>query len=172
MGYNKLMVKQTNKTNKEIEELKAVPIIPGQDVERTTEQKEKEKKVNRKLETIKNHLVFWNDVEVIIVELVKEQEKIEFRSAEQRRAINTSVYTKVNNMFENQSAQKLEALKKSITAKIENAGPGVDIPYWEGLLQQLNSHEAKARLEERHKSPLEKKFAHIQTEEQKEEMDR
>merc|ERR1712178_265840 len=38
--YNKLMVKQTNKTNKEIEELNAVPIIPGQDNERTTEQKE------------------------------------------------------------------------------------------------------------------------------------
>lgn len=178
--YNKLMIKQTTKTKKEYEELCLQPDVPL-DQEKTSDEDKISEKISRaakkekyanNLEIIKHHLVFWADVEVIIIELVKEQEKIEFRSAEQRRAINTSVYTKVNNMFENQTASKLESLKKSITGKIENAGPGVDIPYWEGLLQQLNSHEAKARLQERHRSHLEAKFAHIETEEQKEEMER
>lgn len=178
--YNKLMIKQTTKTKKEYDELCLQPDVPL-DQEKTSDEDKISEKISRaakkekyanNLEIIKHHLVFWADVEVIIIELVKEQEKIEFRSAEQRRAINTSVYTKVNNMFENQTASKLESLKKSITGKIENAGPGVDIPYWEGLLQQLNSHEAKARLQERHRSHLEAKFAHIETEEQKEEMER
>jgi len=178
--YNKLMIKQTTKTKKEYDELCLQPDVPL-DQEKTSDEDKiseqisraaKKEKYANNLEIIKHHLVFWADVEVIIIELVKEQEKIEFRSAEQRRAINTSVYTKVNNMFENQTASKLESLKKSITGKIENAGPGVDIPYWEGLLQQLNSHEAKARLQERHRSHLEAKFAHIETEEQKEEMER
>merc|ERR1719210_3062825 len=70
-------------------------------------------------------------------------------------------------MFENKSADQLTKLKLSIKTKIENGGPGVDIPYWEGLLQQLHSFEAKARLTERHQEHLASKFGHIETEEQK-----
>ena len=64
-------------------------------------------------------------------------------------------------MFENKSAESLTALKTQIRNKIEKAGPGVDIPYWEGLLQQLHSFEAKARLTERHDAHLKRKFGDI-----------
>merc|ERR1711976_187142 len=110
-------MKQTTKTQKEYDEFKTIPVLPGEAKEEREERLSTDEKFRKKLATIKLHLEFWNDVEVIIVELVKEQEKIEFRSAEQRRAINTSVYTKVNAMFENQTAQKLEALKRSISSQ-------------------------------------------------------
>ena len=163
-----MVKKQKVKIQGEIKQIEIWPEFPGlkQEGELTKSQKRKELQLKKSL-TYSKHLEFWDDIEVVVTELLKEQEKAEvFRSAEQRRAINTSVYNKVSKMFQDQSAEQLTKLKNQINVKINSGGPGIDIPYWEGLLQQLHSHEAKARLNERHIQHLKIKFPHLKTAEE------
>ena len=61
-------------------------------------------------------------------------------------------------MFQGKSHGQLLALKGQIMARIKSGKAGVDIGYWESLLQQLNAHMARARLRERHQEKLRNKL--------------
>ncbi|XP_072037569.1 splicing factor Cactin-like [Amphiura filiformis] len=125
-------------------------------------------KVYVELEQGKN-AEFWKDMTIITEDEMTKLKKIapELQDgADRREGINASVSNEVANVFQGKSHSQLLALKGTIMQRIKSGKAGVDIGYWESLLQQLNAHMARARLRERHQEKLRHKLASLRQQQQ------
>ncbi|XP_022110580.1 cactin-like [Acanthaster planci] len=108
-----------------------------------------------------SNLEFWKDMTVIAEDELAKLKKISPEGqdgADRREGINASVSTEVAGVFRGKKHSQLLALKEQIMRRIKSGNAGVDIGYWESLLQQLNAHMARARLKEQHQERLKRKL--------------
>lgn len=82
---------------------------------------------------------------------------------DRREGINQAVTSEVSNVFKGKTTNQLLLLEEQIHKKLRG-GEGVDIGYWESLLQQLKAHMAKTRLRERHQEVLRQKLFKLKQE--------
>jgi hypothetical protein len=110
-------------------------------------------KVYQELERGENE-IFWEDMKIVVHdELAKLRLANAAADADQRGSItververpgvHSSVTEDVASIFKGKTPEQLEALKLSITTKVDLKKSGqstakVDLPYWESLLQQLH----------------------------------
>lgn len=125
-------------------------------------------KVYKELEKGRN-LDYWNDITVIVEDELHKLRKLEKQSEYEaavgrREGIHQSVAGDVATVFKGKTAAQLEALQKSIEAKINGKADGIDIGYWESLLSQLKAHMARARLRDRHQENLRHKLEMLKAE--------
>ncbi|XP_038068849.1 cactin-like [Patiria miniata] len=108
-----------------------------------------------------SNLEFWKDMTVIAEDELAKLKKISPEGqdgADRREGINVSVSYEVASVFRGKKHSQLLALKEQIMRRIKSGDTGVDIGYWESLLQQLNAHMARARLKEQHQDKLQRKL--------------
>ncbi|KAK2156039.1 hypothetical protein LSH36_223g02000 [Paralvinella palmiformis] len=94
---------------------------------------------------------YWRDITII------------YYIGERRSGINTSVTEDVNSVFKGKSLIQLGLLEEQIKNKLKG-GEGVDIGYWESLLEQLKAHIARTRLREKHQDQLRRKLFKLKQE--------
>ncbi|XP_071794813.1 splicing factor Cactin-like isoform X2 [Asterias amurensis] len=119
--------------------------------------------VYKELEKASN-LEFWKDMTVIAEDELTKLKKITPEGqdgADRREGINASVSGDVAGVFLAKKHSQLLALKEQIMRRIKSGDAGVDIGYWESLLQQLNAYMARARLKEQHQEKLKRKLASL-----------
>ena len=69
----------------------------------------------------------------------------------------------VTNVFKGKTTSQLMLLEEQIKKKLAG-GEGIDVGYWEALVQQLKAHMAKTRLRERHQEVLRQKLFKLKQE--------
>jgi hypothetical protein len=129
-------------------------------------------KVYIELEQGKN-VGYWRDITIITEEELNKlrkmdptyQNRVQIADfvGDRRSGINPAVIDDVATVFKGKSLQQLELLEKSIHSKLRG-GEGVDVGYWESLLQQLKAHMARTRLRERHQEELRRKLFRLKQE--------
>ena len=82
---------------------------------------------------------------------------------DRREGINESVNDEVTNIFKGKTTSQLLILEEQIKKKLAG-GEGIDVGYWESLVQQLKAHMAKTRLRERHQEVLRQKLFKLKQE--------
>ncbi|CAI4232709.1 unnamed protein product [Auanema sp. JU1783] len=115
-------------------------------------------KVYRSLDETKSP-EFWKDVRCIIDDELKK-----LKADSSRSEIHNSVQAEVLKMFKGSNLTELLELESGITSRINNPGPGVDVAYWEAVLEQLKVHIAKTRLKQLHQSKIQLKLKLIRDE--------
>ncbi|KAI0227276.1 Cactin [Lamellibrachia satsuma] len=110
---------------------------------------------------------YWRDITIITEDECENLRKLDQNSreyvGERRSGINPSVVDDVVNIFKGKTLAQLKGLQQSIQAKLDG-GEGVDVGYWESLLQQLKVHMAKTRLREMHEQQLRRKLFKLKQE--------
>ncbi|XP_074640523.1 splicing factor Cactin-like [Tubulanus polymorphus] len=123
-------------------------------------------KVYIELEEGKN-VDYWKDITIVakdeLGKLRKMDPAVRDMVANRREGINTSVIEDVASIFRGKSHNQLMALKKQMQDKLKG-GEGIDVGYWESLLQQLKAHMARTRLRERHQENLQRKLYKLKME--------
>lgn len=121
-------------------------------------------KVYLELEQGKN-TEYWKDIVVVtedeLLRLRKLDSSRDFR--DRRDGINEAVSEEVVSVFKGKTTVQLQLLEEQMKKKLVG-GEGVDVGYWESLLQQLKAHMAKTRLRERHQEVLRKKLFKLKQE--------
>lgn len=121
-------------------------------------------KVYLELEQGKN-TEYWRDIVTVtedeLLKLKKMQNSEDFR--DRREGINEAVNDEVVSVFKGKTTKQLQLLEQQMKKKLEG-GEGVDVGYWESLLQQLKAHMAKTRLRERHQEVLRRKLFKLKQE--------
>lgn len=121
-------------------------------------------KVYLELEQGKN-TEYWKDIVTVtqdeLVKLRKMENSVDFR--DRREGINEAVNEEVVSVFKGKTTKQLQLLEEQMKKKLEG-GEGVDVGYWESLLQQLKAHMAKTRLMERHQENLRRKLFKLKQE--------
>lgn len=82
---------------------------------------------------------------------------------DRRSGINTAVTGDIQGIFKGKTLSQLAMLEDNIRQKLRG-GEGVDISYWESLLQQLRAHMARTRIRERHQEQLRRKLFKLKQE--------
>lgn len=129
-------------------------------------------KVYIQLEQGKN-VGYWRDITIITEEELNKlrkmdpnyQNRVQIADfvGDRRSGINQAVVDEVQSVFRGKTLQQLELLEKTIRNKL-HGGEGVDVGYWESLLQQLKAHMARTRLRERHQDELRRKLFRLKQE--------
>ncbi|XP_055956096.1 splicing factor Cactin isoform X2 [Patella vulgata] len=123
-------------------------------------------KVYLELEQGKN-ADYWRDIITVSQDELNKLRKLDTTSREyfgdRRDGINQAVTTEVADVFKGKSTNQLKLLETQIKSKLEG-GEGIDIGYWESLLQQLKAHMARTRLRERHQDVLRQKLHELKRE--------
>ncbi|XP_064609618.1 splicing factor Cactin-like [Liolophura sinensis] len=123
-------------------------------------------KVYLELEEGKN-VDFWRDIIIVTEDELKKLRKLDpsirDHVGDRREGINQAVTSEVSNVFKGKTTNQLLLLEEQIHKKLRG-GEGVDIGYWESLLQQLKAHMAKTRLRERHQEVLRQKLFKLKQE--------
>ncbi|KAJ8304998.1 hypothetical protein KUTeg_018581 [Tegillarca granosa] len=108
-------------------------------------------KVYLELEEGKN-ADYWRDIITVTNDELNKLRKLDTTQREfrdRREGINESVSHEVASIFKGKTTSQLLLLEEQIKKKLKG-GEGVDVGYWESLLQQLKAHMARTRLRERH----------------------
>ncbi|XP_046377955.2 cactin-like [Haliotis rufescens] len=117
-------------------------------------------KVYLELEQGKN-TDYWRDIVTVTEDELNKLRKLDASTREyfgdRREGINTAVTSEVSNIFKGKTTNQLKLLEQQIREKL-SGGEGIDIGYWESLLQQLKAHMARTRLRERHQDVLKQKL--------------
>ncbi|XP_067665773.1 splicing factor Cactin-like [Haliotis asinina] len=117
-------------------------------------------KVYLELEQGKN-TDYWRDIVTVTEDELNKLRKLDASTREyfgdRREGINTAVTSEVSNIFKGKTTNQLKLLEHQIRGKL-TGGEGIDIGYWESLLQQLKAHMARTRLRERHQDVLKQKL--------------
>lgn len=122
-------------------------------------------KVYLELEQGKN-TDYWRDIVTVTNDELSKLRKLDnsqrdFR--DRREGINESVNSEVGSIFKGKTTNQLQILEEQIKQKLKG-GEGVDIGYWESLLQQLKAHTSRTRLRERHQEVLRQKLFKLKQE--------
>ncbi|CAH2089950.1 unnamed protein product [Euphydryas editha] len=113
-------------------------------------------KVYKELEQNANQ-AYWEDVQTIVLDELGKLRRLAAPGA-RRDGVHQAVADDVTQIFKGKSGAQLDALREQIEAKMSARRDGVDVPYWESLLSQLNAHMARARLRDRHQQNLRRKL--------------
>ncbi|XP_013403092.1 cactin [Lingula anatina] len=123
-------------------------------------------KVYSELEEDKN-ADFWRDITIVTHDELSKLRKIDPSSqyyvGDRREGINQAVSSDVSSVFKGKTHNQLLLLKEQIKKKLKG-GEGVDVGYWESLLEQLKAHMARTRLRERHQDVLKSKLFRLKQE--------
>ncbi|KAL3867399.1 hypothetical protein ACJMK2_044604 [Sinanodonta woodiana] len=122
-------------------------------------------KVYLELEQGKN-ADYWRDIITVTTDELNKLRKVDADSREfrdRREGINQSVSEEVATIFKGKTTKQLLLLEEQIKKKV-HGGEGVDVGYWESLLQQLKAHMARTRLRERHQDVLRQKLFKLKQE--------
>lgn len=92
------------------------------------------------------HKEFWNAI-MIVCEAIK---KKELRKQDTIVGVHEAVREDVLKIFEGKSYSELCLTEKQIQEKISKQDSGIDIEYWESILNELLIYKAKALLKEYH----------------------
>ncbi|XP_053404285.1 splicing factor Cactin-like [Mercenaria mercenaria] len=121
-------------------------------------------KVYLELEQGKN-TEYWRDIVTVTQDELMKLKKLgstsDFR--DRREGVNEAVNDEVVSVFKGKTTKQLQLLEEQMKKKLEG-GEGVDVGYWESLLQQLKAHMAKTRLRERHQEVLRRKLFKLKQE--------
>ncbi|KAH3703344.1 cactin-like [Dreissena polymorpha] len=121
-------------------------------------------KVYLELEQGKN-TEYWRDIVTVTEDELQKLRKLEntrdYRDL--REGVNAAVTDEVVAVFKGKTTKQLLLLEEQMRKKLAG-GEGVDVGYWESLLQQLKAHMAKTRLRERHQDVLRKKLFKLKQE--------
>ncbi|XP_014666818.1 PREDICTED: cactin-like, partial [Priapulus caudatus] len=111
---------------------------------------------------------YWRDMTIVVEAELSNLRKLDPTAKEhvgdRREGINDAVRTDVVRIFKGKTYNQLEMLQQQILDKIRSGEEGIDIGYWESLLQQLKAHMARARLRDRHQELLRKKLFQLKQE--------
>ncbi|XP_041368243.1 cactin-like [Gigantopelta aegis] len=123
-------------------------------------------KVYLELEQGKN-TDYWRDIVTVTEDELNKLRKMDTSSREyigdRREGINQAVTSEVSDVFKGKTTNQLRLLEDQIKDKLKG-GEGIDIGYWESLLQQLKAHMARTRLRERHQDVLRQKLHKLKQE--------
>lgn len=122
-------------------------------------------KVYLELEEGKN-ADYWRDIITVTNDELNKLRKLDTTQREfrdRREGINESVSHEVASIFKGKTTSQLLLLEEQIKKKLKG-GEGVDVGYWESLLQQLKAHMARTRLRERHQEVLRQKLFKLKQE--------
>ncbi|XP_048736311.1 splicing factor Cactin-like [Ostrea edulis] len=122
-------------------------------------------KVYLELEQGKN-VEYWRDIITIANDelgLLRKLDSSQRDFQDRRERINESVSNEVQSIFKGKTTNQLLLLEEQIRKKLQG-GEGVDVGYWESLLQQLKAHMARTRLRERHQENLKQKLFKLKQE--------
>ncbi|XP_052785051.1 splicing factor Cactin-like [Mya arenaria] len=121
-------------------------------------------KVYLELEQGKN-TEYWRDIVTVTEDELQKLRKLENARdfSNRRQGINEAVNEEVVSVFKGKSTKQLLLLEDQMKKKLQG-GEGVDVGYWESLLQQLKAHMAKTRLRERHQEVLRRKLFKLKQE--------
>ncbi|XP_060073611.1 splicing factor Cactin-like [Ylistrum balloti] len=122
-------------------------------------------KVYLELEEGKN-ADYWRDIITVTKDELNKLKKLDTSQREfhdRREGINESVNVEVAGIFKGKTTSQLVALEVQMKNKLKG-GEGVDVGYWESLLQQLKAHIARTRLRERHQDVLRQKLFKLKQE--------
>lgn len=122
-------------------------------------------KVYLELEQGKN-VEYWRDIITIANDELSQLRKLDSSQRDfqdRRERINESVSHEVQSIFKGKTTNQLLLLEEQIKKKLQG-GEGVDVGYWESLLQQLKAHMARTRLSERHQENLKLKLFKLKQE--------
>nr|XP_022328674.1 cactin-like [Crassostrea virginica] len=122
-------------------------------------------KVYLELEQGKN-VEYWRDIITIASDELSQLRKLDSSQRDfqdRRERINESVSNEVQSIFKGKTTNQLLLLEEQIRQKLQG-GEGVDVGYWESLLQQLKAHMARTRLRERHQENLKLKLQKLKQE--------
>ncbi|RUS88800.1 hypothetical protein EGW08_003430 [Elysia chlorotica] len=117
-------------------------------------------KVYLELEEGKN-ADYWRDIITVTQDELAKLRKLDTNSREyigdRRDGINHAVTSEIGDVFKGKTTNQLKLLEKQIKDKL-SGGEGIDVGYWESLLQQLKAYKARTRLRERHQDVLRQKL--------------
>lgn len=117
-------------------------------------------KVYLELEEGKN-ADYWRDIITVTQDELAKLRKLDTSSREyigdRRDGINQAVSSEIGDVFKGKTTNQLKLLEKQIKDKL-SGGEGIDVGYWESLLQQLKAYKARTRLRERHQDVLRQKL--------------
>ncbi|BFZ01693.1 hypothetical protein BsWGS_04732 [Bradybaena similaris] len=123
-------------------------------------------KVYLELEEGKN-ADYWRDIITVtqdeLAKLRKRDSNTREYIGDRRDGINQAVTSEIGDIFKGKTTNQLKLLEKQIKDKL-NGGEGIDVGYWESLLQQLKAHKARTRLRERHQEVLRQKLFKLKRE--------
>ncbi|CAL1542037.1 unnamed protein product [Lymnaea stagnalis] len=123
-------------------------------------------KVYLELEEGKN-ADYWRDIITVTRDELVKLRKVDSNTREyigdRRDGINQAVTSEIGDIFKGKTTNQLKLLEKQIKDKL-SGGEGIDIGYWESLLQQLKAHKARTRLRERHQEVLRQKLFKLKRE--------
>ncbi|KDO31639.1 hypothetical protein SPRG_03559 [Saprolegnia parasitica CBS 223.65] len=96
------------------------------------------------------NIEFWKLLAIVCLdEITKRQKK-----ASSRHAIHTEVQKAIDEMLTGKSIAELDELGAEIDATINGGGSGIDVEYYESVLQEIKVHKAKSRLHDIHAALL------------------
>ncbi|KAH9499235.1 hypothetical protein Btru_004494 [Bulinus truncatus] len=123
-------------------------------------------KVYLELEEGKN-ADYWRDIITVTQDELVKLRKLDASNKEyigdRRDGINQAVTTEISDLFKGKTTNQLKLLERQIKDKL-SGGEGIDVGYWESLLQQLKAHKARTRLRERHQEVLRQKLFKLKRE--------
>jgi len=123
-------------------------------------------KVYLELEEGKN-ANYWTDIITVTKDELVKLKKLDASSrdvvSERRDGINNAVSSEIGDIFKGKTTNQLNLLESQIKSKL-SGGEGIDVGYWESLLQQLKAHKARTRLRERHQEVLRQKLFKLKRE--------
>ncbi|XP_059163412.1 splicing factor Cactin-like [Physella acuta] len=121
-------------------------------------------KVYLELEEGKN-ADYWRDIITVTQDELVKLRKLDSREfiGDRRDGINQAVTSEIGDIFKGKTTNQLKLLEKQIKDKL-SGGEGIDVGYWESLLQQLKAYKARTRLRERHQEVLRQKLFKLKRE--------
>uniref|UniRef100_A0A0B7AJL8 Splicing factor Cactin n=1 Tax=Arion vulgaris TaxID=1028688 RepID=A0A0B7AJL8_9EUPU len=123
-------------------------------------------KVYLELEEGKN-ADYWRDIITVtqdeLAKLRKRDPSGREYIGDRRDGINHAVSSEIGDIFKGKTTNQLKLLEKQIKDKL-GGEEGIDVGYWESLLQQLKAHKARTRLRERHQEVLRQKLFKLKRE--------
>ncbi|OQR93444.1 hypothetical protein ACHHYP_02534 [Achlya hypogyna] len=93
---------------------------------------------------------FWTLLAVVCGDEIAKRHK----NASARHAIHNEVQQAIDEMLAGKSREDLDELAAEIDATINGGGSGIDVEYYESVLQEIKVHKAKARLHDLHTALL------------------
>ncbi|XP_055335119.1 LOW QUALITY PROTEIN: splicing factor Cactin-like [Paramacrobiotus metropolitanus] len=109
---------------------------------------------------------YWNDITIVVNDelqkILASEAELERRAG--RQGINAVVSADVGSVFKGKTLPQLRELENQIAEKLVDGQEGVDVSYWENLLQQASAYIARVRLKERHQENLRRKLDELKKE--------
>ncbi|CAK4476621.1 unnamed protein product [Aphanomyces euteiches] len=108
------------------------------------------------------HFEFWKLLHVLCTYEISRHHK----QHSGRGAVHRDVEASIHEMLEGKSPSELGDLKSEIEETISSGASGIDVEYYEHVLQEIQVYQAKARLREIHNSHIQKLADRIKQQEE------